>query len=214
MAQLCRCGRSQGSGSGRPGFCISSSCVFFVIFILLNYLFPGRPEKELRSLRDRKPLVALAWPPVRVRSTRPSSARSPVSTLSPHQAAGRSKDQHHLLGHLRTHRAESFRTNLKLASAQQPASRSQDCRRHLPPVLPSRQLTCKTSGHSERPELVLRLHWLLPDPTPEWLADEPGLGRKYRTPHRRHSVACGACCVAVGSWWRTARCSCVHFGLP
>ncbi len=41
--------------------------------------------------------LALAWPPFRVRWARPSSEESRGQHISPHKAAGRSKDQHHRL---------------------------------------------------------------------------------------------------------------------
>ena len=55
--------------------------------------------------------LALAWPPFRVCSARPSSAKSPVSTfprIKP-QGAQRTKSS---LGHLRTLRADLFELTL------------------------------------------------------------------------------------------------------
>ena len=94
---------------------------------------------------------SLAWSPISGSLDQVFKCKKPGQHTSPHQAAGRSKDQH-LLGHLRTHCADHFGTNSELVSGQLPASRSQVCLRHSPPVSPSRRLACKTSGHSEMPE--------------------------------------------------------------
>jgi hypothetical protein len=48
----------------------------------------------------------LAWPPIVGLLGQASSARSAGQHISPHQAAGCSKDQNQRLGHLRTARAD------------------------------------------------------------------------------------------------------------
>ena len=48
----------------------------------------------------------LAWPPVLGSLGQASTARSAGQHISPHQAAGCSKDQNQRLGHLRTARAD------------------------------------------------------------------------------------------------------------
>ena len=56
--------------------------------------------------------LALVWPPFRVRSARPSREESPGQHISPHKAAGRSKDLTSTFGHLRTRRADLFELTL------------------------------------------------------------------------------------------------------
>ena len=58
---------------------------------------------------------SLAWSPISGSLDQVFKCEKPGQHISPHQAAGRSKDQH-LLGHLRTHCADYFGTNSELAS--------------------------------------------------------------------------------------------------
>jgi len=145
-------------------------------------------------------------------------ARPPVSGLLGQASNARSTGQHNprikprgaqrtkinLTGHLRTARADLIELVFKPFSERSPVSRSQGCLCHSPPVLPSRQLTCKTLGHSERPELAPLLYWLLPGPTLDWQVTSPTWEGNSALPHRRHSVVCDA---GLGSKLLVACCS-------
>jgi hypothetical protein len=112
--------------------------VFFVIVVLLNYLFSWKTRIELRSLRDRK-LRHSRLASISGLLGQASSARSAGQHISPHQAAGCSKDQNQRLGHLRTARADLIELALNRLLGDSLFHDHRIAAIHLRNRLPSRQ---------------------------------------------------------------------------